>query len=241
MSENKKNEKLTDNKELMEVMSAAGDDDYSEAAKRIEKMENPEQPASENDDDYQTQAEKLLQQYEEEKQGVYVEYDLDADELEDAVRTFQKKTIYKKNIIYTILLGVISICFGVSAYMAPENIMNYIVFLGCLFIIFLLWNLPHRHIKAVKAANSAVKETFSAYVFDDCLFAGGGQSNVTHVPFGDKSFVVETKSGFVIGADRERLFLLPYRCLDSEKTNSLRNILKSSFKDRYENKNEVNA
>ncbi len=233
-------EKLTDNEELMNVMSAAGDEDYAEAAKRIAGMEKSAEESSEQSE-YEAPDEKLLRQYEAELDGVEVKYDLDPEELEDALKAFQKKTVYKKNIIYTVLLGTIAICFGTSAFLTPSNIMNYIISVGCLFIIFLIWNLLRQHIKAVKASTGAVKETFSAYVFSDCLFAGSQENGVNQVKFTKKSFVIESKSGFVIGADSERLFLLPYRCMTDDEIQSLRDILKPAFGDRYEIKNEVIA
>lgn len=238
---NNKKEKLTENKEFMDVMQAAGNEDYSAAAKKIERMEQnqTEQRQDANADDYVSDAQKLMESYLEKNNGVKINYDLRPEELGRALRAFQKKTIYKKNIIYSVLLGLISVCFCIDMLLYPNRIINFIVTFGCLVIIFMLWNLPRRHIKSVEAASAAVSESFSAYVCGDCMFAGEAPGKITHIPYSKKTFAIKNEDGIILGVDRERLFLFPRRCMENDDINKLEEILRGALSDRFENKNEV--
>lgn len=235
-------EKLTENKELLDIMESAGKEDYAEAVEKISKMEQNNKSIDEQEevDDYKNATERLFEKYKQEKDGVELEYDLKGNEVGEAIKIFQKKTIFKRNILYTVLLGLIFVIYLSIIFNDSTNALGYIVAFGSIVVMYFVWALPKRHIKSVVAATEAVNDIFTAAVYSDCLFAGGGE-NITKVDFTEKSFVVENKDGIIIGADKQRLFLFPFRCMTEENKDKLKKILKESFGDRYENKNEVIA
>lgn len=232
---------LFENKELLDVMESAGEENYAEAVKKISDMESQEVILDDNQnaaDENLVSAQKMLEEYKKAKDGVFIEYDLNGDEVAAALKEFQKKTLYKKNIIYTVLLGIIVLIYMIDIVVKPENIVGYIFSLGCLLLIYFIWYLPYRHLKSTKAATDAVDDIFKAQLYYNCIFVGQ-DDDLNHIPFTPKSFVVESDKSFIIGINKEKLFQFPFRCMKQEDIEQTRVILKSFFKEKYEIKNEV--
>ena len=74
--------------------------------------------------------------------GIPITYDLTPDEVTRALKYFQKKTIYKKNLIFTGILGIIVILYVQAVITDPSYALGYILGFLALTVIGFMWYLP---------------------------------------------------------------------------------------------------
>lgn len=145
--------------------------------------------------------------------GIYIEYDLKNDEVVKGMRLFQKNTIYKKNIIYTIILAVVFVVFVVEGIIYNQ-ISDKIILLSILLaVIFLIWYYPLSHIKRTAQIISEEKLPFSMTIYDDC-FCVKTENDIQTYFYSDKEvkrYILDDIIVFGIG--KHKLYILPKRCL----------------------------
>ncbi|MEG2597495.1 MAG: hypothetical protein RR977_03620, partial [Oscillospiraceae bacterium] len=89
---------------------------------------------------------------EDELHGIEIKYDLDGEEVKLALKVFQRKTIYKKNLIYTGILLILAILYIQSVMVKPDYTVGKVLGALCFVVIGFIWYLPARHIKATVQA-----------------------------------------------------------------------------------------
>ncbi len=166
---------------------------------------------------------------------VRVTYDMTAGEVEEGLRRFHKLTMYTKNMIYTIILGVV-FCLYVYRITSAETVDSLQYFLAalCVALIAFLWYMPHRHIKATKEAVEKEHNTFTVDVYDTCLMVGEpeNQSMIDFEMVKPKVIAFETPLNYCIGVGKEKIFILPKRCLQGCE-DAVRACLKDGFGDKF--------
>ena len=165
--------------------------------------------------------------------GIEVHYDLREEEVKLALKAFQKKMVFKKNVIYTIALIVLGVMYLVSVLNNPDYTMGYILGALSIVIIGLIWYLPVRHIRLTAKAVGAANDTFFIEVCEQgfLLREGDGKYLIGY----DKPMVsvVELPELFVICVTKEKMFALPKRCIEPEKMDEIKALMKAGLGDKY--------
>lgn len=171
-------------------------------------------------------------------EGLGIDYDLKGEEVETALKYFQKKTIYRKNTIFTVILAVIAALYGQAIFQNPDYAMGYFMIVLAVAVIFMLWFLPARHIKSAASAAEISEDTFHLE------FCPGGlllpQEDGRYLVGFDRPAMraVEFPSLFLIVASKEKLFVLPKRCIPEENQEALRELLREGLGARFEKAEE---
>lgn len=170
------------------------------------------------------------------KKGVNVTYNFNADELERALKIFQKYTIYKKNIIYSLLIGLLFITYLIRIGTGKtQGTFDIFICAICIVVVGMIWYYPINHIKImVKTVRESPIEDFNMTVYDDALVLGKEES-ATIIEYNSGYLRVwETDELFVIGYEKQRIFLLPKRCLsDTDEINSVSQYFKNGLGNKY--------
>ncbi len=168
------------------------------------------------------------------KEGFRIDYTFTGDEVRAGLKLFQRETVYKKNIIYSLILAAI---FGVyTISMATQGTFNgftAFICVMCVSLIGLLWYLPLVHVKkTAKAIDENPPMEFSMEVFDTGVrIREENGSFVLH--YGKEiTKIIETDALFLLCAGKERLFVVPKRCV--EQIDPVRTLLKQGVgEDKY--------
>ncbi len=166
--------------------------------------------------------------------GIPIDYDLTPDEVTRALKYFQKKTIYKKNLIFTVILGIIVVLYAQAVITDPSYALGYILGFLALTVIGFMWYLPAKHIKSVAQAVSLSRESYHLEICTDGLllpqkdgkFLVGFDAPAMHV--------TEFPDLFLIIVSREKMFAIPKRCVDSKRLDELTEMMKNALGGRYE-------
>lgn len=164
------------------------------------------------------------------KEGIHVDYTFTGDEVRTGLKLFQKETVYKKNIIYSLILAAI---FGVYMIgMATQGTFNgftAFICVMCVSLIALIWYLPLVHVsKTAKAIDENPVMEFSMEIFDTGVRIR--EENGAFVLHYGKEItkVMETDALFLLCAGKERLFVVPKRCTGDD-TDAVRDVLKAGI------------
>lgn len=182
------------------------------------------------------ESDRLSEEEEAEIGGVEIEYDMRKEEIVPGMKAFQRKVAFKKNMIYTAILAVIAILYGQAVWVDPSYDMGK-VFIGIsVFVIFMLWFMPYRHIqntvKAIEADPAQYKLTVTPV---GILIPEGGGSYLIRYSAPEFS-AVELENAFTLCVSREKVFIVPKRCVLPEKFSEVRQMLKDGLKERYQEK-----
>lgn len=169
------------------------------------------------------------------KEGVCVRYSFNGAEVRQALKIFQRDTIYKKNAVYSLLLLVIFMIYTVNLIKHPDEAFSMFLAALCLAVIMFIWYLPAKHIK--KAAQAADSEPIALRmtIYGDCVWCGEDESGFVLNYNKEITKVFETPDLFLLCVGKERVFILPKRCLDGdgEQEAKIREFLQDGMKDRY--------
>ncbi|MDF2566655.1 MAG: hypothetical protein K0R90_111 [Oscillospiraceae bacterium] len=239
------NENKSANKEdFSQVMDFAAQENYAEAAKKIDEMEKKEKVnpalAVEQYPNGAFEAENQeLSEYDE-KQGIDVFYNLDEKEIIPALYLFQKRTIFKRNIIYSIILGIMFVFYLTAVITDPKYTIG-IFLLGVSGVVMgFIWYLPYRHRRSTAAAIAAVKEEFKISFYEDCMIVGEDDSRYKVSYAGEKVNGIEQNDKFILTVGKERLFVVPKRCINEQQTEEIRNLLINSLHENYSDERAAN-
>ena len=97
---------------------------------------------------------------EDELHGIEIKYDLAGEEVKKALKVFQRKTIFKKNLIYTAVLAILFLLYLQMLFKDPGSTVAKILAPLCIAVIGFIWYLPARHIKATAQAVELNNDTF---------------------------------------------------------------------------------
>ena len=171
------------------------------------------------------------------KTPIRVFYDMNGAEVAEGLKRFHKLTMYPKNLVYSIILFVIFILYVyriVTADGGSQGSMQYFLAVLCVALIAFLWYMPHRHIKATVEAVEKERNTFMVDVYDTCMMVGeaDNQMMVDYAMPKPRVIAFETPLVFGIGIGKEKVFLLPKRCLEGNEQ-AVRACLQTGFQDKF--------
>ncbi len=166
--------------------------------------------------------------------GLRIDYDLRGDEVRKALKYFQKATIYRKNIIFTVILAVIVVIYAQTIFRNPDYTMGYLMLVLALAVIWFLWFLPARHIKSAAEAADLADDTYHLEICPQGLLMP--QEDGRYLVGFDRPAIraVEFSDLYLIIASKEKVFALPKRCIPEEDCEKLTGMLKDALGARYE-------
>ena len=210
-------------------------EENQEVENQLEIVENPAD--NENEETEENKEEKIFS----------FEYDVKNEEEDVAFTAFQKKFVFKRNIIQTILFGILGATFVFSAVKNGGYLPTVLSFI-CFTMIFITW---YNTFRIKKYLLSALKTLESdRYIFSiyetffriETVITEEEKNSEDFVPikpkdvkFGEKEiYVIEKKDMFIIIVRKETNYVLPKRCLDEKGVEIIRNCLSKAFKDTFE-------
>ena len=167
--------------------------------------------------------------------GLEIAYTLRGDEVREALKYFQKKTIYRKNAIFTVILAVVAVFYAQAIFTDPSYTLGYIMLVLALAVIWFLWFMPARHIKsASEAADLNGEEPYRIEICPQGLLMP--KDNARYLVGFDRPAVraAELPDMYLIIASREKLFALPKRCIPPAHQQELERMLREALGPRYE-------
>lgn len=167
------------------------------------------------------------------KEGIYVEYGFNGEDVKEGLKIFHKETIYKRNIIFTVLLLAI---FGMYVYGIINNKDNLLsIFLACMCIgvVGFLWYVPLSHVRKTAVAADKSELRFNMTIYDSCVKIGEECGSFILHYNKEITKVFETARLFLICAGKERIFILPKRCLKDGETEQVKTLLSLVMDENY--------
>ena len=180
-------------------------------------------------------SEELDEEEEEELSGYEICYDLKPEEAAVSMQAFQKKVLFRKNMIYTAVLAVLAVLYFINILRNPDYAMGKFLCVFSLVVIAMLWYLPHRHIKKTAEAVGLADSTYTIEVSDVgfILKEDGGKYLVRYTT--PTVFVLELEEVFVVCVSKEKMFAVPKRCIPEEDMDTVKQQLKNGLGEKYEN------
>ena len=168
------------------------------------------------------------------------EFNVTLEEEDDAFRTFQKKYVFKRNVIKSIGFGILAVGFLVSMILYPDKIMNYALFAVCLAAVVLIWyNNVHIRKSLMEALKILEDDRYVFTLFEDRFRISTivpeeerAEEGFEEIPpqefdLNDPLLDSEEKEDkFVIIVKRATIYVLPKRCMNDEQMGLVREKLK---------------
>lgn len=161
-------------------------------------------------------------------------FDVSIPEEDDAFRTFQKRYVFKKNVIKSIGFGILGIGFGVSAVLYPDQIINYILTAICLAAIFMIWY-NNRHIRQslMEALKMLEDDRYVFTLFDksfkiETIIPEDEREEAGEIPAQEFELddplldALEKDDKFVIIVRQSTIYVLPKRCMKDHEIEAVR-------------------
>lgn len=183
-----------------------------------------------------TEGEDAFSVFEGQKQ-IPIQYKLIAEEVSLGLLRFQKGTVYKKNLIYTIVLAIIFVIYVVKLFFNPKDGLGYFLCILSVAVIGFIWLLPWRHRKKMAKAISEMDDIFQLTVCEKGLIAGTDE-NASYIFFENEPVEVMAYPDMILfNICKEKIFILPRRCMEENIWFEVKEMLKAGLnQERYTEK-----
>ncbi|MEG0894316.1 MAG: YcxB family protein [Oscillospiraceae bacterium] len=185
--------------------------------------------------DFKTEFEEIVES--KNKKGISINYSFNGKEISDAIKIFQKETIYKRNIIYTALFSIVLVLYVINAISNP-NVMSVFLSVLCVALIGFIWYNPYSHrIKSAKAVEQKQKElNFNMEIFDDSVKIIEKNGSFVLKYGKEITKIIETSSLFLLCVGKERVFVIPKRFL-TDNIIEIKKVFKNAMQEKFVFKN----
>lgn len=155
------------------------------------------------------------------KEGVEIRYNLNAEEARKGLLLLQKEQIFKRNLVYTGLLAVLFVLYLIAVIRDPNYSMGMVMLALSAGVIALIWMMAWRYRSSQAKAVATVKEDFNMTVFDSGILVHQENGDFRAL-FSEPRFrVKELEEMFILDLNRQRVYILPKRCMDSAQVTAL--------------------
>lgn len=168
-------------------------------------------------------------------EGIRVWYDFNKEEIAAAIKTFQKQTIFKKYLLYSVIILAL---FGVQLSQilgGNEETIHVVICVVCVAVLAMIWYLPYNHIRQVQKAMDSY-ETPPRYfmeIYPGAVRTGTGEQAVLFRFQQDDICAIETDTQFIISFKNQSLFPIPKRCCP-DQVDEIRSTLKEHLGKKYQ-------
>ena len=166
--------------------------------------------------------------------GIEIKYDLKGDDVRKALKIFQKRTIYKKNLIYTVVLIILFALYIRQMFNDPANNMAKIMAPLCVAIICFIWYTPKKHIKKMAEGADLSTDIFTIEICEEGILLKEEKGKFLVSYNKPTTKCIELDTVFVIFVSDKQIFAVPKRCIEEEKIEKVRTLLKDGLKEKYE-------
>lgn len=167
------------------------------------------------------------------KDSIFLEYSFNGDEVTEGLTLYQASTILKKNLIYSAILIAVFFIYMVNIIKNPTETFSIFLAAMCVAVLGFIWILPKLHIKKTAKAADLQEFKFSMNIYNDCIKIGDNGGSFVIYFNKEISQIYETSNLYLVCAGKERLFILPKRCLNQENEEKIKSIFKSAMQDKY--------
>ena len=176
---------------------------------------------------------RLSDEEEEELSGILIEYDMKKEEIVPAMKAFQNKVSLRKNLLYTAVLAVLAVLYYYQVWNNPDYNLGKVLGSLCLFVILMIWYLPGRHIKATVQAIESDPMTYRLEISEVgfLILENGGKYLVRYST--PSVSVIELPNVFTVCVSKEKVFIIPKRCVPEDKLSEVRKLMQDGLKERY--------
>ena len=168
------------------------------------------------------------------------EFNVTIPEEDDAFRTFQRRYVFKRNVIKSVGFGLLGIGFLVSSFIYPDQVMNYILFGVCAAAVAMIW---YNNVKIRRSLMEALKmledDRYIFTLFDDrfkieTIVSEEERNAEDFEEIPPQEFelddplldAVEKNDKFVVIVKKATIYVLPKRCMNDEQMKLVREKLK---------------
>lgn len=169
----------------------------------------------------------------EEKEGISIEYTFNGAEVTEGLTIYQATMLMKRNLIYSLILLVVFFMYMVNIVQNPGELFSVFLAIMCVAVLGFIWILPKTHVKKTAKAADLQEMHFSMVVYDNCIKIGEDNGSYIITYNKDVTNIFETPNLFLICAGKERIFILPKRCLHDDQEQELTSIFKDSMKEKF--------
>lgn len=163
--------------------------------------------------------------------GIEIEYDFTSQEIKEALVLFQKKTIYRKNLCFTLVVAILFFLTLARIIGGDTSGFQKMICIVSICVIGMIWYFPLQHIRQVVKAMQLEKEPVIYHIgfYANGVRVGAGESAST-ISFADRQLQFwETETLLVLGYAKQRLFALPKRCFP-EQVDAVRAALETGIR-----------
>ncbi len=168
------------------------------------------------------------------------EFDISIKEEEQAFILFQKKYVYKRNVIKSIGFGLLAVAFIVSIFRDPKQAINYFLLAVCAAAIVLIWY-NNRHIRKtlMEALKILEDDRYRFSLYDDrfvieTIVSEEEQKAEDFEPIEPQEMklddpmldAAEQDDKFVLIVRKATIYVLPKRCMSQQDIENVREKLK---------------
>ncbi len=160
-------------------------------------------------------------------------YDLTNKEIKDGLLFFQKKYIYKKYYIYSFLLFIIFLNYLFVFINDFSNSFSFILMtISILSILFIWFNLYNQRRSAALALDM-INMKFNINISNDFIKICYNNFTNNYDYYNSPIEIIDISDKFIININKEKIYIIPKRCLDSYQIEGLKKIFKENLKDKY--------
>lgn len=155
-----------------------------------------------------------------EKEGIFIQYSYNGDDVREGLTVFQNATIMKRNLIYSAILLCVFFAYVVNMVKNPNETLSMFLAIMCVAVLGIIWILPKLHIKKIAEFTDKNQYNYTMTVYDNCVRLGGavveGREDGSFLYSYGKEItqIYETTNLFLICAGKEQIFILPKRYLN---------------------------
>lgn len=187
-----------------------------------------ELPPLENDEQAEVLSEK--------EDCIHIDYSFKGEDVVEGLSTMQAILRFKKNMINTIILSVVFLVYMLDF----TNIQSIILGCLCLVVIGVIWIMPKIHIKRFAKAADENNIKLSMDIYANSIKVVNSQNVAANLSFnGQINNIIETENLFVICSGKERVFIVPKRCINENLHEFIKEIFEIAMGDKFHQKNIV--
>lgn len=183
------------------------------------------------DSEFKTEFEEMVEL--KNRKGLEIKYSFNGEEITEALKIFQRETIYKRNLIYTGVFAAIFILYVISMMMDKSTQFSMFLAVVCIACICFIWYSPLAHIKKTAKAADTHELKFTMVVYDDCVKIGEDEASFVLSFNKEINKIFETPSQFLLCVGKERVFLIPKRFLEDGVTTQVKELFSNAMGDKY--------
>lgn len=179
--------------------------------------------AKNDGEDYEEYEEAYVPQnpFEEQTPLTEIEYSIHLDEYDSAFLSFQKKYVYPKNWIMTVVFAIIIALYAQQLYMAPKDAFRWVLVGMCIAMVAGTWlNTRSVRKKLMKSIKEIKDDSYTTKLYDtgvSILVNAEEEIYPTYITFaGDAPAVMDREDMFILYLKKRMFYVIPKKDMSEE-------------------------